>query len=79
MDQEMRERKTCPDCSSTLVRIIEGDLGNRLEYTVCEVCKKTFLPGWPERQWSEPESRPVPMALAVKVVKDEEIIMEAAA
>lgn len=78
MDQEISAVTTCPHCSSSLVRVIDGDVGDRWEYTACPVCEKTFLPGWPERQWAEPESRPVPKALAVKVVRGFVITTEAA-
>jgi hypothetical protein len=61
------ERATCPYCFGQLVLIVKGEeVGEHLAFTVCGgACRKEFLPPWPERQWCEPDSRPIPLELAI--------------
>lgn len=65
------QRATCPICFGPLKQVIESQQGvggsqRRLEWIVCGgPCQKVFYPPWPEHQWSEPESRPIPAELAI--------------
>jgi len=61
------ERATCPYCFGPLKHVVKGkDAGEHQLFTVCDgPCQKVFLPPWPERQWCEPESRPIPTELAI--------------
>jgi hypothetical protein len=56
---------TCPICFGDLQRVVEGEIGQKLEWIVCGgACRQYFYPPWPEHQWSEPESQPIPAVLA---------------
>ena len=66
------QRATCPICFGPLKQVVEsqqqgvGGCEERLEWIVCGgPCQKIFYPPWPEHQWSEPESRPIPAELAI--------------
>lgn len=63
----IHERKTCPNCLGQINRITTGDEpGDHLDIAVCQGnCKKEFMPPWPEFQWSEPDSRPIPVELTI--------------
>lgn len=66
------QRATCPYCFGQLIHIVKGEeVGEHLAFTVCGgACKKEFLPPWSERQWCVPDSRPIPVELAI-VLDDE--------
>lgn len=59
-------RATCPRCFGPIETLIpEAENGKHVEFIVCKgPCRRTFG-AWPEHQWSEPESRPIPPELTI--------------
>jgi len=57
---DVQDRLICPACAHSLIRIIDGDAGDRVQWKTCVSCGAKLGPPWPENQWSEPSSEPVP-------------------
>jgi hypothetical protein len=59
-------RATCPRCFGPMgTAIPEADDGKHIELILCKGVCQTIFAAWPEHQWSEPESRPIPAEFAV--------------
>jgi hypothetical protein len=48
---------SCPRCFGALRRVVEGEVGEHLQWKICLFCGEKFGP-WVEKQWEEPSSEP---------------------
>ena len=51
------QRLGCAFCPGPVRRVVEGGIGEHVQWKVCEHCGAKSGP-WPEHQWCEPSSEP---------------------